>query len=319
MDCRQFQDLAGDAARSLARGGAADAELLAHAGECEACAARLAAEQSLAQGFEILRQQDDSLGAPVGQEAVLLQQFRELHRPAPRALPHARTLYRRWLLPAAVAAMAAMAVWLASSRQELSLPRGTVTLDIPPNAPAADLPREPLRSPGPGPSASPEHFTLQPDEESSAHSMASGTPEPSEAVRERRPPDPAAESGGAVRAEVERGIEPGAEPGGASREAAPEPLTVVSAVARQEVVTDFMPLTYSGWTAGTPDARLVRVRLPSTALLYFGLPASSATEAVEADVLLGGDGLARAVRFVRPLLAVADPPVPKSPGPRQSH
>jgi hypothetical protein len=61
------------------------------------------------------------------------------------------------------------------------------------------------------------------------------------------------------------------------------------------------------------------VRLPSSALLYFGLPASPSGEAVEAGVLLGGDGLARAVRFVRPVLASADPPRRATPGQRQRY
>jgi hypothetical protein len=84
-------------------------------------------------------------------------------------------------------------------------------------------------------------------------------------------------------------------------------------------VTDFVPLTYAGWTAGAPDARLVRVRLPATALLYFGLPAAAGSDAVEADVLLGGDGLAHAVRFVRPVLASADAPDRASPGAQQRY
>jgi hypothetical protein len=72
---------------------------------------------------------------------------------------------------------------------------------------------------------------------------------------------------------------------------------------KQEVVTDFVPLTYGGWTSAAPEATLVRVRLPSTALLYFGLPAATEASSVEADVVFGEDGLAHAVRFVRPMLA----------------
>jgi hypothetical protein len=70
-----------------------------------------------------------------------------------------------------------------------------------------------------------------------------------------------------------------------------------------EVVTEFVPLTYAGLVSPAPESRLVRVRLPATALAYFGLPSSAASRSVEADVLLGQDGLAYAVRFVRPTLA----------------
>jgi hypothetical protein len=72
----------------------------------------------------------------------------------------------------------------------------------------------------------------------------------------------------------------------------------------REIVTEFVPLTYAGLVSPAPESRLVRVRLPATALAYFGLPGSAASRSVEADVLLGQDGLAYAVRFVRPTMAV---------------
>ena len=76
---------------------------------------------------------------------------------------------------------------------------------------------------------------------------------------------------------------------------------------RREVATAFFPLVYSGipFTDGQhcPDG------VPRTALASFGLasPDADALDAassrtVLADVLVGEDGLARAVRFVRPRL-----------------
>jgi hypothetical protein len=46
---------------------------------------------------------------------------------------------------------------------------------------------------------------------------------------------------------------------------------------------------------------LVRVELPRSALESFGLPMNMerAGERIKADVLVGSDGLARAIRFVR--------------------
>jgi len=70
-----------------------------------------------------------------------------------------------------------------------------------------------------------------------------------------------------------------------------------------EVVTDFMPLPYSG--VPVSDAQIVRLAVPRSALASFGLapPDASAVSAsgdtVLADVVVGDDGLARAVRFVR--------------------
>ena len=52
---------------------------------------------------------------------------------------------------------------------------------------------------------------------------------------------------------------------------------------------------------GLDSGRVVRVQLPRSALARFGLPvnAERAGEPVKADVLLGEDGTARAIRFVR--------------------
>lgn len=66
-------------------------------------------------------------------------------------------------------------------------------------------------------------------------------------------------------------------------------------------VTAFLPLIHSQVSlAGT---HIVRMELPRRALVSFGLaPAEAfdATDTVLADVAIGDDGLARAVRFVQP-------------------
>ncbi|HZH32051.1 MAG TPA: hypothetical protein VEY11_14895 [Pyrinomonadaceae bacterium] len=72
--------------------------------------------------------------------------------------------------------------------------------------------------------------------------------------------------------------------------------------AEAESMTEFIPLV-SGAPAAPPleSGQLVRVQLPRAALSSLGLPlnAERGDEPVKADVLLGGDGLARAIRFVR--------------------
>lgn len=70
-----------------------------------------------------------------------------------------------------------------------------------------------------------------------------------------------------------------------------------------EVRTDFMPLTYS--SVPTTNLQMVRLAVPRAALASFGLAPlepldRASTDTVLADVLVGDDGLARAVRFVRP-------------------
>jgi len=48
------------------------------------------------------------------------------------------------------------------------------------------------------------------------------------------------------------------------------------------------------------DVNVVRLAVPRTAMLAVGLPVSPerASELVEADIMLGSDGMARAVRFL---------------------
>ena len=72
--------------------------------------------------------------------------------------------------------------------------------------------------------------------------------------------------------------------------------------AAAETATGFLPLPYSG--VPMTNGQLVRLQVPLAALASFGLAPIeaqdvSAAETVSADVLVGEDGLARAIRFVR--------------------
>jgi hypothetical protein len=71
-------------------------------------------------------------------------------------------------------------------------------------------------------------------------------------------------------------------------------------VAPVEVVTGFLPVPGGDPLEPLDRGRMVRVRLPRSALTAFGLPMNEdrAAERVQADVLIGEDGLARAIRFV---------------------
>ena len=69
----------------------------------------------------------------------------------------------------------------------------------------------------------------------------------------------------------------------------------------REETTDFFPLAYSNVPA--PGGYVVRMQVPRATLDSFGVtgfaPPGDPSATVAADVLVGGDGLARAVRFVR--------------------
>jgi len=91
------------------------------------------------------------------------------------------------------------------------------------------------------------------------------------------------------RAAVERGAAPAA----------------ASGPAGAEVATAFFPLDYSGMPVS--NAQLVRLEVPRAALASFGLTSIDVHDGgsgaagggtVQADVLVGEDGVARAVRFI---------------------
>jgi hypothetical protein len=68
-----------------------------------------------------------------------------------------------------------------------------------------------------------------------------------------------------------------------------------------EIATEFIPLTNREALAQMDGGQIMRVELPRSALMSFGLPMDMerATERIKADVVVGNDGLARAIRFVR--------------------
>src|SRR5262249_37941119 len=70
---------------------------------------------------------------------------------------------------------------------------------------------------------------------------------------------------------------------------------------RLEIATDVMPLQQGYSLPMTEGGQLMRVELPRSVLSSFGLPVdfNRASERIKADVVIGNDGIARAIRFVR--------------------
>jgi hypothetical protein len=67
----------------------------------------------------------------------------------------------------------------------------------------------------------------------------------------------------------------------------------------RELATDFFPLT--GIALPFEHGEVVRVTVPAATMLTVGLPVPEERMAdpIQADVLIGEEGLARAIRFVR--------------------
>jgi len=68
-----------------------------------------------------------------------------------------------------------------------------------------------------------------------------------------------------------------------------------------EIATDFLPLTDQSTWPRREQMQAVRVQLPRTVLARFGLPMSleRAAEPIQAELLIGADGLTRAIRFIQ--------------------
>ena len=99
---------------------------------------------------------------------------------------------------------------------------------------------------------------------------------------------------------------PGADTGKLIPETSRRRRTVRRAVSQHEegageIATDFLPLLDGDDLDALEGSQLVRIELPGSALIAVGLPvdAEMASASVKADVLLGHNGLARAIRFVR--------------------
>ncbi len=268
MTCKDFDRNVTELVR-----GAAPPELQqaaeTHAGSCGRCAARFEAERELSRFLGQMALSSTSLETPPQVQQKLGRAFREQRQ---AALPAPGAFHLRWRRPLAFAAVAtaavvAVALWVSTNRV---MPRPEPGPRIAVQDPAPKLPApspvpkqlETLAAEAPRPLAQEE----QPKQAERPVQVAVRKPPANAATAGNQPPKPAAEAASATR----------------------------------EIVTDFLPLAYGDDLSRYQGVQLVRVRLPRDALAYFGLPAQGFSAAhVPADVLLGEDGAARAVRFVR--------------------
>lgn len=272
MNCQKFETVVNDLARDQIMDAAARQEALAHAALCATCDARFADENVLTTGLRRLAAEDAGRKAPVQIEARLLAAFRGQQATAHAitetsvvAKP-ARRLNRWWV---AVAAMALIALAIAALRVQ-----SAKVDDLPPQNAHQQEKMPDLQSPKP----EPQH--PQP--------YSQGTlPEAGQKVVEPKPRKP--KRNPTVMDDLRL-----ARNNGSSRD-------VRGVAGREEITTNFIPLTQGYSLAMNEGGQLVRVELPRAALSSFGLPVNSERldEPVKADVVVGYDGIARAIRFVR--------------------
>jgi hypothetical protein len=274
MNCQTFEPTINDLARGQMMDARERLSALAHAEECESCSARLADEQALNSSLRTLASSTATLDAPARVETALLAAFRqrqsavESNGVAP-VIEFKTNRTQRWTVWATAAAAAIVTVFaiqaLRLRETGPSLHTAGRTAALPAFVPTMATPPVNVASDDSGDEiksrATPEQTLGQPNLPAMNVAYA---PARNRASRRARP------------AQAEQQAE-------------------------QEIVTDFMPLTYGATMSPNEGGQLVRVELPRSALASLGLPVNDerSNERVKADVLLGHDGLARAIRFVR--------------------
>ena len=261
MNCKEFET-------RLVDGEMGDTAL-AHARSCDVCAARLVDTESLQAAFRVIAGQDATKQALERLEANLLAAFRQQATNVV-VMPQSRTIstfqWSHWLLAAAAVAMVILLALFAWRMPDKSLKCVEARGSMPP------LPRQITP-------AAPKYDTPPPNLIANKASKKQSVPKP--------------------------GIQNASLPTNRNQTASPQPATDTGsnreARTRMEIATDFLPLPIGYSLPMTEGGQVMRVQLPRTALSSFGLPVdfNRASELIKADVVVGNDGIARAIRFVR--------------------
>ena len=285
MNCKNFENVVNDLARNQMMDALSRERALEHARDCAQCAARLADEQTLTQGLRALSVQAAKVEAPAKVEAALLAAFRTPEKVVAFNTQHALSATHArhlWKWAAAVAAALVLTFFgfaLKGSHWPKPSPGEKIAGS---NSPAKD-------------NVTPLPSEKKANEETVAVNGAGGGSVNQEVESQKSKTKYVSfsriSSRRAGRVDVANKSQKNARP--------VDPVN--NAGNSAEVATDFMPLTYDAATAPLDSGHLVRVELPRTALLSMGLPMSveRQNEYVKADVLMGEDGVARAIRFVR--------------------
>ena len=290
MNCKDFESMIHEIVSRRGADKTKQLEALEHAGRCLWCALRFDEETKLTESLKAFAGTLHGQRAPASVEEALARAFREgtWRATTPSFGLAGKRLWRRLSWGLVFAATVATA-WIVVLRTSRVHPRSSVP---PPRA----ANHQPLASSEP--SQANEELRLAPGQserqvkaqserlKSQVAARQSDEPgargsrnrKPGASVLDHRQPDSGAQAASHGRAE---------------RAALDESAS--------EVTTDFIPLGTCDDSECMDEAMLVRVTLPAEALLVFGLPINNdwvAGESVEADVVLGSDGVPSAIRFV---------------------
>ncbi len=273
MNCQNFQIIVHDLASGRLIEETAKAQADVHGAACEACSIRLRDEQNLTNALRELSSQMDS-EAPARVKQTVMAEFRSLqaHRlpefgktgksAFPLFFARNSPRYRTYAAAAAVVLMVAMAAAAIRIKQSRLWPGSGVSSPVAKQEEA-------------GPQIVAVAENAPPIEETSDDPPARPKPKRIAAHRVSAKPR-AARYSVSVRS---LGFQP---------------------AAFDEVTTDFIPLAYSTRTV-QEGGQVMRVEMPRYAMARFGVPVNVERydERVKADLWVGLDGLAHAIRFVQ--------------------
>jgi hypothetical protein len=264
MNCQIFETVVIDLAREQIMEANAREQALAHSGDCEACGLRLALERQLTFGLRALAEEMNSESASARVEDQLLKAFRSRTCSLSETRPASRRSY--WLV--AAAAVVLMAFGIAGLRWQIDGPSQTaINTEAQPSPAASTV------------------ATENPNTESIPQQTAAlYRPVRKKSIRRSGKPSSSGDE-----TFVAKGTSGGTNTAKAGNSE------------QSEVTTQFLPLSYVSPVNLQDGGQLVRVELPRSAMVRFGLPVNMERygERVKADVLVSADGLARAIRFVQ--------------------
>jgi hypothetical protein len=264
MNCRDFDAILLELVRGQAAGLAME-EGRAHAAGCARCAALFSEQRRLSVGLEALAARADQDRPPERIESALRAEFRRQHARAPRPGVYrwqgasARSSFRLFWNRRAWA-LAAIAIALAGGLI------GARFLKKPGVTPLTQS--QPQRAAQPGTALPPAVAAANPQ-------LLSGH--------------------AATRSAAKQGV---SHPRALARSRA---ASTHEQASRDEWATNFYPLPYGSGLGLDEGWEMVRVNMPVSALASLGVPMTNggpSVHYVKADVVLGGDGMARAIRFI---------------------
>lgn len=266
MNCQSFESVVSELARRQMMEANVRQQALAHTGECEACALRLEDERSLTFGLRSLATEMNSLEVHERIEQELLTAFRSRRFPL-----HVLRSTTRWrYVVATVAAILLVVGAIVGMRQRLT--------------------RLNVMSPTKQVAEAPQKTTTFKAADAVDESRHTALPDQKRRVLPRKPrrnDNPPVQETTASTSPDKKQVVP--------------PVAVGTKPPITEITTAFMPVGYTTAMNLQEGGQIVRVELPRSTLVAYGLPVNMDryNQKVKADVFFGADGIARAIRFVQ--------------------